>query len=399
MTQVFVSYGTPDKEAVRRVVDRLRLFALDVWWDEDRIDGTASIPEQLIDQIDTSCVAVICLSDQSVDRKWIERETTLCWGARRRGNLKGLIPIQVGPLQLERVSEFLIDQHIRDLCDTIQFERNLCFLINDICRPLYGANPDELPSVLHLALFAMTNDQCSTLVEAPQMAKALVQLCAHMGMKEVEIRDLLAQRYGDASSDYVPFGAESPLVKIVHDSVSSLNTDRDRRRRILPRWMRDDLFSQDLKIKTDAREAWEAGPSLAIIDSLSIQHPDVQEQLAGMPHANKDRTAVLWLPPYTEHMACVENLVQDHIQTFPAHLSHVQDCFAEWTNKPHLWRAFDLGSNVMVKQWIYHFCAQGARCAALPHNIAAPAAQDRQVYPEKAFEAFEDIANTGPPRR
>ncbi|WP_407703517.1 TIR domain-containing protein [Terricaulis silvestris] len=70
---VFVSYRREQKEAVRKLVDRLRMDGLVVWWDAD-IPAQAPWEETIEKNISNSKVVVVCWSHEATKSESVKAE-------------------------------------------------------------------------------------------------------------------------------------------------------------------------------------------------------------------------------------------------------------------------------------------------------------------------------------
>ena len=96
---VFVSWGSPDAAQVRPIVERLKRLGIVVWEYSEDMPAGARIQEQVMDVINDVRVALVCFSDATANRPWIETEVAWAIQAQRNGNqpLQHVIPVWVGP--------------------------------------------------------------------------------------------------------------------------------------------------------------------------------------------------------------------------------------------------------------------------------------------------------------
>ena len=72
---VFLSYSSKDREAVRAIVERLRSDGLKVWFDEWVIKPGDNIPAKIEEGIENSRVLVLCMSANAFGSYWARLES------------------------------------------------------------------------------------------------------------------------------------------------------------------------------------------------------------------------------------------------------------------------------------------------------------------------------------
>src|SRR5262249_44243114 len=119
---------------------------------------------------------------------------------------------------------------------------------------------------------------------------ALSALCATVGMRPFpELRDSLLLRYGAEAEDFCPF-PETTIKEIVEETIGETNRARVNSNDSTPLWIwwcTEALLDGDHPDFDLASELWESSPSIAIVDSISIRHPDIYRQFADLPEPEK----------------------------------------------------------------------------------------------------------------
>jgi hypothetical protein len=80
---VFLGHSANDKAAVRPLAERLRQDGLNVWFDEWVLKPGNSIPAKIEEELEHSCVRVLCMSAHAFASDWAQLEAGTCG----RGNL------------------------------------------------------------------------------------------------------------------------------------------------------------------------------------------------------------------------------------------------------------------------------------------------------------------------
>jgi len=132
----------------------------------------------------------------------------------------------------------------------------------------------------------------------------------------------------------------------VQKVVREINTSRPRP--LLLRW-----YSR-AELKTgEARDRWRRDHSLLLVDSISVLHATLANELLRLPHSgNVSRAALVWLPPYTRHTGPVEQLIESALDDGTFLGDSVRDRRSDDT-RPHL--AFDIPSETSLRRWLAHF--------------------------------------------
>ena len=225
---VFVSWGSPDVAQVRPIVERLKRLGIVVWEYSEDMPAGARIQEQVMDVINDVRVALVCFSDATANRPWIETEVAWAIQAQRNGNqpLQHVIPVWVGP-HPNNLMPTLVGQMqyvVMDVSDGS--DASYTRLITDVSGKL-GA---EAPIIVPAALYAMTADQSQQLFNGWNAAAppaALHAMCSMLGMGgPPPLYELLLKRYGPQSEDLTPFATKEPITETIGGIVASVNTHR-----------------------------------------------------------------------------------------------------------------------------------------------------------------------------
>lgn len=342
--KIFLSWGSPDKPVPHELRDRLRDAGLDVWEYTDGMPAGANIPRQVLEIVNQVDMAILCFSDETAERDWIQVEAALCYAAREDESkpLQFIVPVWVGPhpknkipagLKLEPASVF-------DLSGAQESDYHR--LVVDIVTQFGSRAPRIVPA----ALFAMTRAQFQDLFQGNPPAEPLASLCRAAGMAD----DLLAsleKRYGDTPEDLAPFQAGQKLCDVLDDILRQANELRIKANRhpIVLRWVRDELLAADLD--EEVRTLWESRESLLIVDSVSTLHPDIQKAFGDLPELT--RTALLWLPPFTHHTVALE----PQLYSVAKIVKRLGYFFSKWKEEPGRAIAFDMATSVSFRLWLH----------------------------------------------
>ena len=348
---VFVSWGSPDAAEVRPIVERLKRLGISVWEYSEDMPAGSRIQEQVMDVINDVRVALICFSDTTAKRPWIETEVAWAIQAQRNGNqpLEHVIPVWVGPHPNNLMPSLLAQMQYVVLDVSDGSETAYARLMNDIVEKL----GTEAPIIVPAALYAMTAQQCEHLFTGWAAAKppaALHAVCTMVGMGEPPtLYQLLKQRYGAQPEDLTPFACAEPITATISTIVATVNGQRaaDDKSPLYLRWVHRALAGElGDRAQGDARDQWLQGDSLLIVDSVSALHPDVNQELQALPELTK--TAVVWLPPYTQHMMQVE----PELARTVSFVRRLGDEFRRLEQRPERAITFDAGTPLAVRLWL-----------------------------------------------
>lgn len=369
MAQIFFSWSSPDAALVLPLRDRLRDAGVSLWeYSEDMAPGDY-IHGSVIEAINRADIAVICFSDATAGRDWVVRESEWSFKTRADGDkpLRHIVPVWVGPHPDNKVPPILAENQIRTTDLHGADDRALGRFISELCALLGRKAPRVVPA----ALFAMTSAQCADLLAAPDLLAQVGALCADVGLHDpAQVAAILRARYGPRPQDLAPFQAGQPLVGTIGQTLRLVNQWRaaEGKRPIYLRWMHDELFGEVRS--QEARDLWAADDSLLVVDSVSAFHPAVQAQMQRLPQSRmSDRSALLWLPPYTQHTSRLEATLR-HVASEVAQLG---DAFSAWCGEPSA-RAltFDTTTPTGARLWLHRtLAAIDDRHMPLQQNLAA----------------------------
>jgi hypothetical protein len=352
--KIFVGWGSPDKERVRPLLARLRSAGLELFDYEHDMGGGDDIHQTIIDAINEARIAMFLFSDETAERNWITKETNWAFKTLKDGDrkLQHIIPIWVSAHPHNKVPHVLEENHFAVSDVSNADEESVTRLVLDLFRKLGR----DAPVVVPVALFAMTKKQCAALLGKKETAEALAAICKAAGMKDPPpLAEELRKRYGTTPEDLAPFAEGTPLRTIVERVLQRANearaAARPPKRPLWLRWVQDELGANDPATVAAARKRWAAGSSFLIVDSVSVYHKDVQQQLMNLPNPKRlERAAILWLPPYTRHTASLENV----LQPAAGMVGHLGDAFSDWTDDELPVRAmmFDTTTAAATKRWL-----------------------------------------------
>jgi hypothetical protein len=162
--------------------------------------------------------------------------------------------------------------------------------------------------------------------------------------------DSLLTRYGKKPEDLAPFEAGKPLRGIIDDVLRHANARRVQanKRPVFLHWMRDEIVGPQ---KTAAaRKKWAEGDSLLIVDSISAYVSQIANQLLALPESKQpQRASLLWVPPYTQHTATLEDALALTVAVIP----RLEDLFNDWKNCPLRTMSFDTGTLAAARLWLH----------------------------------------------
>ena len=372
MANIFLSYGSPDTVAVLKLRDRLEALGLPIWEYREHMPVGAQIHATVNDAINASRLAIICFSDTTADRDWITREVDWSFKAIKDGDreMKEILPVWIGPHPEDRIPRLLAESHynVFDLAGGSD-----AFLVK-LSLQVLDKLGEQAPHLVPAALFSMTQAQCAELFNLWQPREdpayeGLQRLCRTFGMASPpELFQLLSQRYGDRPEDLAPFQSGRLLIDIVYEVLKRINLERigRRQRPILLRWVHDELFGTPEQRRW-ARDLWRSGDSLQIIDSVSSFHPVFRDLQMPDP-LDPTRAALLWIPPYTQITADLDEPLGNTVHVLDA----LGDAFRHIDEAPGRSITFDTGSPLSLRLWLLRMLSGIPDAAApLQGNVAA----------------------------
>jgi hypothetical protein len=382
---VFLSWSTPDEKAILALKDRLLDVGLTVWEYKESSAAGGNIHQEIIKAINAVEVAIICFTDDTANRDWIVREAEWCFKTLTDGDksLKHIIPVWVGDHPLNKVPPILNDARFntKDLANPTSMQ------LEQFIKDLFQRLRREEPRVTPAALFAMTADQCQELFKRPAKIKDLSALCSAAGMKPgPNLVKHMSARYGQRAEDLAPFLPGETLLQLVNSLLRQANEIRIRkgRRPVMLKWMQDELVGPGQQ--QASRNEWVEGDSLLVVDAASSFHPDIQQRLLNLPQPTRaERGTLIWLPPYTQHTAPIEQTLQT--ATVASNIGHLGDAFSQWRERKSL-RAvtFDTYTCTGAALWL--------RRALLDVEDAPDPVPTRVSSMRNAFTARFDLGST-----
>jgi hypothetical protein len=380
MANVFFSWSFADKAGAMRLRDRLRDLGLEVWEYSDQGLPGAQIRDEILSKINQATTAVICFSDATAHSPWITDEVAWCWQNQKNRSLRQIIPVWVGPHPHGETPRLLREENIRVSDLDPATEESIAAFGDLVFKALDREAPERIPA----ALFAMTRRQCQDLLNNLPQNWVVQELCGQAGMEPPPgLFTALLNRYGDTPEDFAPYETGIPLVQTIQNEVGSANHWRMRngksRRPIALSWIQGQF--SDPGRKWAARSLWTSRDSILVIDSISMFHPAVQAAVSNVPDLN--RTAVLWIPPYTQQAASVEKCLKEAARI----VDRVGDLFEAWNQDPLRPITFDPQTRYALRQWLRRTLAEIALVES-PNQDALSSMygiRDAQVDPGRFF--------------
>ena len=93
--EVFISYGSADRERIQDLVSRMRQAGVTVWIDEAGIEGAAMWSEEIVGAINHCKVLILAISSNSTKSKNVVRELALA-----REEEKTILPVFLEPTDI-----------------------------------------------------------------------------------------------------------------------------------------------------------------------------------------------------------------------------------------------------------------------------------------------------------
>jgi hypothetical protein len=367
LASIFLSWSSPDKQAVLPLRDRLKDLGLQLFEYSEDMPLGGQIHEQVLNAINQVQVAILCFSDATADRDWIRDEAAWCYQnyLDKTRSLKHIVPVWIAAHPQDRIPKLLEDNSF----PVFDLAAGGGDALERFAAKLFELLGQDAPLTIPAALFSMTRKQCVKLFKAKTGYDALAKLCLSVGMPAPpSLFKALADRYGERPEDLAPFDPGKPLLASIDATLREANQwrVRARKRPLMLRWMQDDLVGP-AKLQR-ARDLWTSRDSLLVVDSVSAFHPDIQLKLLEMPDLN--RSALLWVPPYTLHLAVLESSLRTTAQV----VARLGDAFTTWEKEPLRSIAFDTSTPVSLRLWLHRTLTGVAdQEQALPEALAAMA--------------------------
>jgi hypothetical protein len=105
MGQVFVSYARVDSTPARSMVERIRAWGFNVWYD-DNISGSERYNSAIQRAIEDCYLLLVCLSEASVQSDWVIKEVMFANDAK-----KDILPIRIGVLPSAHSLKLVLVNH------------------------------------------------------------------------------------------------------------------------------------------------------------------------------------------------------------------------------------------------------------------------------------------------
>ena len=348
MASVFISWGSPDEVLATDLAQRLKSLGIDVYFSGvDRNPGD-EIAARILAEIQSASVAVLALSNASIERKWVKDEIAWCFQRSQQKTLPlQVIPVVIGTLDEDEIRDYFRGLERVVLTDPAKREANLELLVDRIIR-------DKV--IVPAALFAMTVSEFNALCDKATDADLdrLRKLCRSVGMGNEAAnwrdtaRQLFGARYANEREAYQPFG--QPLKPMIDRAVTRLN-ERRRGLKQPPIWLAwdtDALLDPKRRADGSFRDFRRSRSRLTVVDCLSAFHEPIQEALKDMPRPTSDsRSGIVWVSPFFQS-SDTEELIKDVAQR----PSELQDAFSDWSKFADRSVAFHTGTATAFQQWL-----------------------------------------------
>ena len=350
MAQIFISWSSADANFVNRLAQRLTQEGFSV--DEYSTDPTGgNIGQNVHRYVANAAIALVCLSERSVDKPWINDEVAWCAYRYFAERSPEMIPILIG-----NVPEGSIPNQLRGEPWRRRFpvpaepsDSDIAKLLETV-RAMLGK---EAKRVMPAALLAMTRTEAEQWIEDPATRRLLEPLCKAVGMNwDINSKTRLLSRYGDTAEDFAPFPGKK-IKDIVGESLQIANLERKsgKREQLGIWWCTAELLDTDNVDNKRATQLWEKGSSLALVDSVSVLKKKIYDEFTNLPEPNNAAaSAMLWIPPYTLHTSELEKITEETLKT----LNRLLQKFNRWgtdNSRPYL--AFDVGTGPTLRRWLH----------------------------------------------
>lgn len=349
MADVFISWGSPDAKRLSLLSERLRSIGLSFFNYKEDMPAGSEIPNKVVSEINRAKIAIICLSKQSVEREWVNREICWCISAFLNDSipLKTVMPVIVGEIDIQYRPSLLSNFNYSDISNEQSFENDIEKLVNDIAKNLKFERPRVIPGVL----FAANYESAKQIIQNDQTSRPIVELCRAVGMlTDDDWSEKMLARYGRLASDFRPFVEYSSLLSMICDGTAEINKHMPRMPIFVHWYDPTILLGRGIESKV-AREHWQRDTQLVVIDALSILHERVRSELTGvlaLSAPSERRRAVLWVPPYTHHTSKLQSLI---LRAAGA-VVQLEAPFRHWSTQPESNVAFDTATPAALSRWL-----------------------------------------------
>lgn len=362
--EVVLLHYSPDAEVVGEFRARLEQLGIDPWEYTEDMRAGDDIRRTVQDRIDGARLVLLCASDAAIEKPWFKNEWEWC-SALLRKRYADLLLFQVGDLTPSKFENLPATHAFFDLRD------RLGSAVDQVHEKL--GRPRDVR--LACAVFAMTSDQCSELLEETRFEEArakLEKLAVSMGIAPGDWERLLRARYGEKPEDLRPFadpadpaGADS-ILHVVGNVLTRANERRIRQGEypVRVRWFTNDLSDFRQPAYTPARRVWEEGDALVVVDGASVLH----SALLDWPDCKRtERCAAVWMPPFMHHT----NAQQELVAHLAGSLKSTATLFQDWVDGVHLAEGRELGFDFAFPSsldcWLFRTLA-GAGAVEQPHG-------------------------------
>jgi hypothetical protein len=133
-----------------------------------------------------------------------------------------------------------------------------------------------------------------------------------------------------------------------------------------------------------ASQLWKRGPSIAVVDSISIFDETIEKSFLGLPDPDQAASsALLWVPPYTLHTAQLEGLTEEALKKL-LRLFNRFKAFQSESGGAYL--AFDIGTRPTLRRWIHQaFVNVTSRPVPQASSVAAMREVEQSKFKTASF--------------
>jgi hypothetical protein len=314
--------------------------------------GGGEIHKEVINAIHSAKIAILCISNSSIEREWLQRELNWCYldYISEKYPLRRLIPVIVNDLDSDKIPSLIAETNIHrfNLSQPESRESDLAKLVADIQVGLGEPPPRVIPSTI----FSITSETAERIFRSEKPPSTVHDLCRMVGMLADRrwVKKFLF-RYGSTPEEFSPFPNEH-VKSIVERATYLLNRARLSSPRIAIHWYSPSLLMERSPEGELARKHWRNDSQLLIIDALSILlDPQIREALIhvlALSVPNETRRAVLWIPPYTHYTYKLQEL----LRTAAVSVVQLEGTFEDWSTRPERNVCFDTATPVALTRWL-----------------------------------------------
>lgn len=347
--KVFVSWASGDSAPASRVRDALESSGFKVYFSADHNDNSIAvgddIEEELAIRIEESDAFVALLSDESLGKRWVQKELGFANTWRHNRDMP-VLAFQVGPLDLEN----LPDMFDGALIAGVDGRPDAAYV--ELIRGLRKHLGLPAPEVVKIALITMNREELTELNNRrPELFNGLNTAS-------------LEQNYpcGGTAEVFRPFrswqgpDAGRPLVRLIEEAISKIN-DRRISSGQPPLVGEFHGRAELVTLNQEERAIWRESATMVFIDALSMNCDSVREVLQRVPQSRRPEQAlVAWLPlPQSAEQ------IRDALEATRTALTDVppyQDYFHDYVTfiRPHDPLHFEIGSEPAAQHSVHAFC-------------------------------------------